>query len=185
MVADADVVDHEALVLGLPGDAVDPRDGLQQVVGDDHLVEIHHLLDRRIEAREQHVVDDEHPRVPAHPFVFSTEGQLEALDARLVPRRVRMGLQVQRIVVASGDDHGRAQRPEPFQARASGVGPFQLRGGGSERRVEVRLVTHGRFARRGDHLRLVAVRVHVGQVVVDHVPRLRLDGRFRFQVGVP
>ena len=55
VMADADVVDHEALVLGLSGDAIDPRDSLQDVVGDDHLVEIHHLLDRRVEAREQHV----------------------------------------------------------------------------------------------------------------------------------
>ena len=56
VVADADVVDHEALVLELSGDAIDPRNSLQDVVGDDHLVEIHHLLDRRVEAREQHVL---------------------------------------------------------------------------------------------------------------------------------
>ena len=108
VVADADVVDHEALVLGRPGDAVHPRDGLQQVVGDDHPVEIQHLLDRRVEAREQHVVDDEDGGVAAHTGVLAPEGQLEALDVRLVPGRVRMGLQMRRIVVAAGDDHGRS-----------------------------------------------------------------------------
>ena len=89
VVTDADVIDHEALVLGLSGDSIDPCDSLQQIVGDDHLVEIHHPLDRRIEAREQHVVDDENAHIAAHALVFASEGQLETLGARFVLRWVR------------------------------------------------------------------------------------------------
>ena len=88
-------------------------------------------------------------------------------------------------VVLAGNDDVRPHRPELYQVQPAGVELLQLLDGGPERRVDVRLITGGRFARRGDHLRLVSVRVHVGQVVINHIPRLRLNGRFRLQVGVP
>ena len=62
MVADADIIDDEALVLGRAGDAVDARNRLEQAVRDDDLVEVHDLLDGRVEAGQQHVVDDHDAR---------------------------------------------------------------------------------------------------------------------------
>ena len=85
MVANADIVHHEALVLGFAAHAVHTGDGLQQVMGNHDLVQIHHLLDRRIEAGKQHVVDNEDPQVAVDTVFFTAERQFEALDARLVP----------------------------------------------------------------------------------------------------
>ena len=54
-------------------------------MGNHDLVQIHHLLDRRIEAGKQHVVDNEDPHVAVDTVFFTAERQFEALDARLVP----------------------------------------------------------------------------------------------------
>ena len=85
MVANADIVHNEALVLGFAAHAVHTGDGLQQVMGNHDLVQIHYLLDRRIKAGKQHVVDNEDPQVAADTAFFTAERQFEALDARLVP----------------------------------------------------------------------------------------------------
>ena len=85
VVADADIVNHEALVLGFATHAVHTGDGLQQIVGNHDLVQIHHLLDRGIEACKQHVVDDEDPQVAVDTVFVTSKRQFEALDARLVP----------------------------------------------------------------------------------------------------
>ena len=84
VVADADVIDDKALVLGVAADPVHAGDGLEEAVGDDDLVEIHHLLHRRVEAGQQHVVHDHDAHVAGDAFVLAAEGQLEALDAGLV-----------------------------------------------------------------------------------------------------
>ena len=65
VVADADVVDDETLILGLAADAVDAGNRLQEVVGDDDLVEIHDLFHRGVEPGDQHVVDDQKAHVTA------------------------------------------------------------------------------------------------------------------------
>ena len=58
VVGQADVIDDEPALLALRH-AVHPRDGLEQVVLLQLLVDVHDLLDRRIEAGQQHVADDQ------------------------------------------------------------------------------------------------------------------------------
>ena len=58
MVRQADVVHHIAALLAAH-DPVGAGDGLQQRVLAQLLVDVHHLLDRRIEAGQQHVADDQ------------------------------------------------------------------------------------------------------------------------------
>ena len=84
VMADADVIDHKPLVLALAADPVHPGDGLQQVVGNNHLVQIHHLLHRCIEPGEQHVPDDDDAHVAGDALILAAERKLEALDARFV-----------------------------------------------------------------------------------------------------
>ena len=80
----AHIIDHKSLVLGLAAHTVHAGDGLEEIVGDDHLVEIHHLLHRGIKAGQQHVVDDQDAHVAGDAFLFTSKGHLEALDAGLV-----------------------------------------------------------------------------------------------------
>ena len=80
---DADVIDHEAFVLGIPSDPVHPGDGLQQVVVGDDLVQVNNLLQRSIETGDEHVVDDEDAHIPGNASIFAPERHLETLCARL------------------------------------------------------------------------------------------------------
>ena len=96
----APVVHDEAVGLLVAGGAVHPGDGLEQRVLPERRVEIHDLLDRRVETGEQHVADDE-------------DGQrvvrvLEALDqlVLLLLAQVPAG-QALLVVVARGHDEGR------------------------------------------------------------------------------
>ncbi len=80
MVGQADVVDDEAAVLVL-GHPVHPGDGLQQVVLPQLLVDVHHLLDRRVEAGQQHVADDQEGDAGQRLVrVVEVEGLAEVLD---------------------------------------------------------------------------------------------------------
>ncbi len=101
VMADPYVVHDKPFLLGLAAHAVDTGDGLKQVVGSDNLVEIHHLLHRRVEASEQHVVDYQETHVAGDSILFAAKGHLEALDARLMPRLVRIRLQVRQIIVVA------------------------------------------------------------------------------------
>jgi hypothetical protein len=58
VVGETDVVDEETATF-IFGDAVYAGDGLKEVVLAEFFIEIHDLLDRRIEAGEEHVADDE------------------------------------------------------------------------------------------------------------------------------
>ena len=58
VISETDVIHDKAAML-VPGYTVNARDSLQQVVLLQPLVDIHDLLDRCIEAREQHVTHDE------------------------------------------------------------------------------------------------------------------------------
>ena len=49
------------------------------------------------------------PDIARDAFVLAVERQLEALDAGLMFCSVRVGLQVQFVVVAAGNDHVRLQ----------------------------------------------------------------------------
>ena len=85
MVADADVIDHKPLVFALATDPVHPSNGLEQVVGNDHLIQIHHLLNRCVKSGEQHVPDDDDTHVAGDSLILAVKRKLEALDARCVP----------------------------------------------------------------------------------------------------
>jgi hypothetical protein len=110
VVADADVINDEAFFLRRAGHAVHARDGLQQVVSDDHFVQVHHLLDGCVEAGEQHVVHDHDADLAGHPLVLGIEGQLEALDRARVATAVGVCLDVRQVVVAAGDHYGKCSR---------------------------------------------------------------------------
>ncbi len=58
VIRQADVVDDEAALFAFRH-AIHPRDGLQQVVLLEFLVDVHDLLDRRVETGQQHVADDQ------------------------------------------------------------------------------------------------------------------------------
>ena len=61
-------------------------------------VEIHHLLNRCVEACQQHVIDDDNADIARDAFILAVEWELKALDDRLVARRVREFLDVQLVV---------------------------------------------------------------------------------------
>jgi len=82
---DTDVIDHKPLVLPLAANPVYPRDGLEQVVGNDYLVKIHHLLHRCVKAGKQHVPDDDEAHVAGDALIFALKRKFEALDAPFVP----------------------------------------------------------------------------------------------------
>jgi hypothetical protein len=105
VVADAHVVHHKALILALAGHSVHAGDSLEQVVGHCHLVQVHHLLDRSVEASQQHVVNDHDTHLASDTLVLPIEGQLEALNSGLVLRSVRVCLDMRQIVVAAGDHY--------------------------------------------------------------------------------
>jgi hypothetical protein len=58
VVRQAVVVHHDAELLAVAG-AVHARDGLQQLGFADRPVKVHHTLDRRVEAGQQHRLDDQ------------------------------------------------------------------------------------------------------------------------------
>ncbi len=97
--ADADIVDDKADILAFSADTVHPRNGLQEIVRLDDLIEIHDLLDGRIEARQQHVVDDHDADIALDAFLLAVKRQLEALDDAFVLGRIAMRGEVRRIVV--------------------------------------------------------------------------------------
>ena len=109
----APVVDDQAVGLLLPVRAVHAGDGLQQGVLLEGRVEIHDLLDRRVEPGEQHVAHDQHGQgivTVLEPFdepVLLLLAQVPARQPLLVvvtrrhdQRRLRPVQQVQRLLVA-------------------------------------------------------------------------------------
>ena len=119
MMADADVIDDKALVLGGPADAIHAGDGLEEAVRDDDLVEIHDLLDRRIKAGQEHVVDDHDAHVAVDtPSSSLPKGSLKLLMRGLVLCAIRVGLQMQFVVVAAGDNHVGLQLLEAARGRS-------------------------------------------------------------------
>ena len=98
------------------------------------------------------------PDVALDAFLLAAERQLEALDRRLVLCVVGVRLQVHLVIVAAGDDDVGLQVPEPLDIELLRIGFLKRRDGVLQRGVDILLVAHGRLARRGDDLRLVAVR---------------------------
>ena len=145
MVSNADVVDHESLVLRLPADAVDPGDGLQEVVCDDNLVEVHHLFNRRIKPGEQHVVHDQNAHVAGDAVFFAAKRHLEALYTYLVLRAVGESPKVGEVVMAAGDDDVRLHYLQLLEVQLAGVALFKFPNGRYQGRVDVLLVANGRF----------------------------------------
>src|SRR5690349_18834379 len=86
MMTNADVIDHEALVLAGSSYTIDACDRLQEPMCHDDLIEIHDLLDGSIEAGQQHIVYDDDANVALNAFLLFVEGQLETLDRRFVLR---------------------------------------------------------------------------------------------------
>ncbi len=116
VVTDADVIHDKALVLVLIADAIYAGDGLEQIVVGNNLVEVQHLLDGRVEAGDQHIVDDNDPDAAIKrlvPFLFlSVEWELEAPDGSLVVTLVGECLDMRLVVVRAGDHHRGLKRAQ-------------------------------------------------------------------------
>ena len=184
----AHVVDDKTLLLELVAHAVDAGDGLEQVVVGDHLVQVHDLLDGGVEAGKQHVVDDDDADAPVHlglTLAFDRiEGQFEALDAAFVVAGVGVSLDVRRVVVAAGNDHGRLQAAQPIHVDPFWVALFQLVDLCRQSVVEGGLVADRCLAGDSHHLSLEAVGEDKAHVVLYHVGCFGPDGLLRLQVGV-
>ena len=114
-------------------------------------VEIHDLLDRRVEAGEQHVADDQDAQRILR--ILELLDRLVLLVLAEVPAR-----ELRLVVVARRHDQGRLRAVQPVQ----------------------RLLVGDRgVAARRDHLRLEAARVDELRVVVDEVQADRLDAARR------
>ena len=143
----APVVHHQPVGLLVPVRPVHAGDGLEQGVLLERRIEVHHLLDRRVEAGEQHVAhhqDGERVGVVLEPFdkpVLLVLAQVPARQPRLV-------------VVARRHDHGRLGSVQPVQRL---------------------LVGDGGVAARCDHLGLESVGGDESREVVDKVQADRLD----------
>src|ERR1017187_5132056 len=100
MMADADVIDDKSFVFGGTAYAVHAGNRLEEAVSDDDLVQIHHLLHRRIEAGQKHVVhDDDPPHASGKNFasrsarlVFSPARRTSPPGCTLFPGRWRAEL---------------------------------------------------------------------------------------------
>ena len=80
VMANAYIVHHKAFVLGLASNAVNPGNGLQQAVRNNHFVQVHHLLYRSIKTGQQHVVHNNNADIAIHAFIVSSERQFEAFN---------------------------------------------------------------------------------------------------------
>ena len=99
--ADADIIDNKTLVFAGAANPIHARYCLQQAVRNDDLDEIHYLLHRSIEPGEQHVVDNDDTGIAEDAFILYIERQLKTLDAGFVFRVVRVGLQVNLVIMAA------------------------------------------------------------------------------------
>ena len=85
------VVDHDAELLAVAG-AVHPGDGLQQLGFADRATQVHHPFNRRVEAGQEHRLDDEEgQRIPLGG-VGMGQGLHGAPDALLMGCAVVQGL---------------------------------------------------------------------------------------------
>lgn len=108
----------------VPADPVHARDGLQQVVLAQPLVDVHYLLDRGVEAREQHVADDEKGDAREHLVgVLKIEGLAEVGDRIPTTGLLARHGDRRRLVGRVGRDHhdGLEERPSANQ-RSIGTG---------------------------------------------------------------
>ncbi len=80
MIADTYIVYNKALVFAFIADTVDTCNSLQEVVISYDSVQIHDLLDWRIETGDQHVHHNQNADITYYAFVFSIKRQFEALD---------------------------------------------------------------------------------------------------------
>ena len=140
VVEDADVVHDQAVGLFLAEGAVGAADGLQEVVVLHRLVEVHHLQDRRVEAGEQLAGDDDELQRVGRVAEAVEQLFLGVLVARRAAstRAGRPGAVVMTMALASG----------PISSSITC------------------LVEHAALAVEDHHLRLEAVRLHLGLEVL-------------------
>ena len=85
--------------------AIDAGNGLQKVMLFDDVIQIHHLFDGRVEASNQHTLDNDNPDIPACYIVADfIERQFETLDNLLVNVIICEGFEDGFIVARARDD---------------------------------------------------------------------------------
>jgi hypothetical protein len=196
VVRQAVVVHHDAELLAVAG-AVHAGDGLQQLGLADRPVEVHHTLDRRVEAGQQHRLDDQKGQRVCLGRVGMQQRLLEALDSLLLRGAVGPLFPSRVVVVTARDDrreldppqhlapapclylglHGRRPRAQRFvvQGLVLGAQPFSFDQQLVARGDEGVQVAHHRQPAVGHHLGLEAVGQDVRHVVAQHVARLVPD----------
>ena len=183
MVGEADVVDDEAALFVLRH-PVDAGDGLQQVVLAQPLVEIHHLLHRRVETGQQHVADDQEGNTGQILVrVVEVEGLAEVLDGVPAFRLLaRLGDRRQFIGGVGRDHHRSLEKGDATDQLCVGLRLETLLVEAFGERAADRLLV----AERGqlgvaDYLRLEAVGEDVVDVVVDQVAGNRRNALLGFE----
>ena len=146
----APVVDDEAVGLLVTEGAVYAGDGLQQGVLLEGRVEVHHLLDRRVEAGEQHVADHQHGQ-PVVAILEPLDGLVLLVLAEAPAGQPRL------VVVARRHDEGRLGAVQTVQRLLEG-----------NRGVAARRHHLGLEPVRGDELREV-----LDEVEADHLDAAR------------
>ena len=119
-------------------------------MGNHHLVQVHHLLDRRIEPSEQHVVDHEDtPRIPRSPLTPSSSLPNASLKLLMLAScrdeseySLRWGRSLWSLEITTSV----FSRLEALQVRLARVGMLQLCDRRRESTVQMLLVAHGSLA---------------------------------------
>ena len=199
---DADVIDDVSALFAAAG-PVDAGDGLKQIMSHHLVIKIHDLLDRRIESGDEHVVHDQNRERIGFLRAISRQPPLESLDVLLLlvlvgPVPPRFG-----IIVVTGDYDGHVECLQPFEQTMSAhqellltiqfvnlaLGQcqrdrrqrFQFGDQFVPRRQQFLAVQHGCPPTCGDDLGLETLGHHDADIMLQHVPRLRLDQQGRFQ----